>query len=114
MSTAGLSKRTVLVSGAGISGPALAYWLQRSGFAVTVVERAGALRAGGYPIDIRGTAIEVVRRMGILPRLRDAHVNPRRFTFFGADGGEIASVDAGGGGGAGDDLEVRRGDLATS
>ncbi|MBP8537940.1 FAD-dependent monooxygenase [Streptomyces sp. MK37H] len=110
------AKREVLISGAGISGPALAYWLHRSGCAVTVVEKSGALRAGGYPIDIRGTATEVVRRMGILPRLRDAHIDSRRCTFLDADGGEVASVNAHAVAGSveGQDLEVRRGDLATA
>jgi 2-polyprenyl-6-methoxyphenol hydroxylase-like FAD-dependent oxidoreductase len=109
------AKRRVLISGASISGPALAYWLHRSGFAVTVVEKAGALRDGGYPIDVRGTAIEVVRRMGILPQLRDAHIDSRRCTFLNADGSEVASVSprAVAGGVEGQDLEVRRGDLAT-
>jgi 2-polyprenyl-6-methoxyphenol hydroxylase-like FAD-dependent oxidoreductase len=108
------AKREVLISGASISGPALAYWLHRSGFAVTVVEKAGAPRDGGYPIDIRGTAIEAVRRMGILPRLRDAHIDSRRCTFLNADGSEVASVSpsAVAGGVEGQDLEVRRGDLA--
>lgn len=107
-------KRSVLISGASISGPALAYWLHRSGCAVTVVEKAGALRAGGYPIDVRGTAVEVVRRMGILPHLRDAHIDMRRCTFLDADGGEVASVSphAVAGSVEGQDLEVRRGDLA--
>jgi 2-polyprenyl-6-methoxyphenol hydroxylase-like FAD-dependent oxidoreductase len=104
----------VLISGASISGPALAYWLHRAGFAVTVVEKSGALRDGGYPIDIRGTAIDVVRRMGVLPQLRDAHVDSRRFTFLDADGSEVASVKAGSvvSSVEGQDLEVRRGDLA--
>ncbi|MDX3233752.1 FAD-dependent monooxygenase [Streptomyces sp. ME19-01-6] len=108
------AKREVLISGASISGPALAYWLHRSGFAVTVVEKAGALRDGGYPIDVRGTAIEVVRRMGILPQLRDAHIDSRRCTFLNADGSEVASVNARAVAGSveGQDLEVRRGDLA--
>ncbi|MCC5036327.1 FAD-dependent monooxygenase [Streptomyces sp. WAC 00631] len=107
-------KRRVLISGAGISGPALAYWLHRSGCAVTVVEKAGGPRDGGYPIDIRGTATEVVRRMGILPHLRDAHIDSRRCTFLNADGSEVASVDprALAGGAGGQDVEVRRGDLA--
>ncbi|GAA2525181.1 FAD-dependent monooxygenase [Winogradskya humida] len=104
-------KRTVLICGASISGPALAYWLHRAGFAVTVVEKAAALRGGGYPIDIRGTAIEVVRRMGILPRLRDTHISLRRYRFLDADGGEVASVGPGAGG---QDLEVTRGDLASA
>ncbi|MDQ1022135.1 FAD-dependent monooxygenase [Streptomyces afghaniensis] len=107
------AKRAVLISGAGISGPALAYWLHRSGYTVTVVEKAGALRDGGYPIDVRGTAIEVVRRMGVLPQLRDAHIDSRRCTFIDAGGGEVASLPphAVAGGVEGQDLEVRRGDL---
>ncbi|MFF1919476.1 FAD-dependent monooxygenase [Streptomyces sp. NPDC058221] len=108
------ARRKVLISGASIAGPALAYWLHRSGCAVTVVEKAGALRGGGYPIDVRGTATEVVRRMGILPQLRDAHIDSRRCTFLDADGGEVASLSpqAVAGGVDGQDLEVRRGDLA--
>ncbi|NYI03832.1 FAD-dependent monooxygenase [Allostreptomyces psammosilenae] len=108
------ARRAVLISGASIAGPALAYWLHRSGCAVTVVEKAGAPRDGGYPIDVRGTAMEVVRRMGILPQLRDAHVDSRRCTFLDADGGEVASLTPGAvtGGVEGQDLEVRRGDLA--
>ncbi len=75
----------VLISGASIAGPALAYWLRRYGFDVMVVEKAGAVRGGGYPIDIRGTALEVVHRMGILPELRKAHVDTRRLTFLNPD-----------------------------
>lgn len=110
------AKRKVLISGASISGPALAYWLHRSGFAVTVVEKAGALRGGGYPIDVRGTATEVVRRMGILPQLRDAHIDSRRCTFLNADGSRLSSVTprAVAGSVGGQDLEVRRGDLAAT
>ncbi|MFJ8919783.1 FAD-dependent monooxygenase [Streptomyces sp. NPDC102415] len=105
--------RTVLISGAGIAGPALAFWLNRCGHAVTVVEKAGTLRSGGYPIDVRGTALEVVRRMGILPRLREAHIDLRRLTFLEGDGGVVTSLHphAVTGGVAGRDLEVRRGDL---
>ncbi|MFJ9027513.1 FAD-dependent monooxygenase [Streptomyces sp. NPDC102274] len=106
-------RRKVLISGAGVAGAALAFWLNRYGFAVTLVEKAGTLRSGGYPIDVRGTALEVVRRMGLLPRLRDAHIDLRRLTFLDGDGGEVASVNPHTvtGGVAGQDLEVRRGDL---
>ncbi|MFG2589402.1 FAD-dependent monooxygenase [Streptomyces sp. NPDC048438] len=108
-------KRKILISGASIAGPALAYWLHRYGFAVTVVEKAGALRDGGYPIDVRGTATEVVRRMGILPRLRDAHIDSRRCTFLDADGSPLAAVHPRALGSVeGQDLEVRRGDLAAA
>lgn len=106
-------RRTVLVSGASIAGPVLAFWLTRHGYAVTVVERAPAVRSGGYPVDVRGTALEVVRRMGLLSRLRDAHIDLRRLTFLRGDGGEVASIHPHTvtGGVAGRDLEVRRGDL---
>ncbi|MEV4894600.1 FAD-dependent monooxygenase [Nonomuraea sp. NPDC055795] len=109
-------RRTILVSGASIAGPALAFWLNRYGYAVTVVEKAGTLRAGGYPIDVRGTALEVLRRMGLLPRLRDAHIDLRRLTFVDGDGGEVASIHphAVTGGVEGKDLEVRRGDLTNA
>ncbi|MGW6318881.1 FAD-dependent monooxygenase [Streptomyces sp. NPDC055099] len=106
-------RRKVLISGASVAGPALAFWLTRHGYAVTVVEKAATPRSGGYPIDVRGTALEVVRRMGILPRLRDAHIDTRRITFLDADGGTVAAINphAVAGGVAGEDIEVRRGDL---
>ena len=109
-------RRTVLICGAGIAGPVLAYWLQRYGFTVTVVEQAGAPRGGGYPIDVRGTAIDVVRRMGLLPELRRVHIKSRRFTFLEADGAEVASlpahlVDARG---TGESIEIARGDLTAA
>ncbi|CAM5426872.1 FAD-dependent oxidoreductase OS=Streptomyces tendae OX=1932 GN=GUR47_32250 PE=4 SV=1 [Streptomyces tendae] len=103
----------VLVSGASIAGPALAYWLHRHGYAVTVVEKAPAVRSGGYPVDVRGTALDVVEKMGILPQLRDAHIDLRRITFLDGDGGEVTSLHphAVTGGVTGRDLEIRRGDL---
>jgi 2-polyprenyl-6-methoxyphenol hydroxylase-like FAD-dependent oxidoreductase len=104
---------SVLISGASIAGPALAFWLRRYGFDVTVVEKSHTLRGGGYPIDIRGTALGVAERMGLLPRLREVHVDTRRITFLDADGGHVASLRPESlTRGDGHDLEVRRGDLA--
>lgn len=108
------TQRSVLVSGASIAGPALAYWLARHGYRVTVVEKADSLRAGGYPVDIRGTALDVVSRMGLLPRLSEAHVDSRHLTFLAADGATVASIrpETLTGGVEGRDLEVQRQDLA--
>lgn len=105
--------RSVLISGASIAGPALAFWLHRCGFEVTVVEKASAPRTGGYPIDLRGTAIEVAKRMGILPPLQQAHIDTRRITFLDAGGSEIARLAPHtlAGSVEGRDLEVARGDL---
>ncbi|MFF4381698.1 FAD-dependent monooxygenase [Kitasatospora sp. NPDC001547] len=114
MNTVSRPARRVLVSGASIAGPALAYWLDRYGFEVTVVEKAAAVRGGGYAVDIRGTAREVVERMGLLPRLRAAHVDSRRITFVDPAGRTVGSLrpEQLTGSEAGLDLEVRRGDLA--
>ncbi|MFE3543044.1 FAD-dependent monooxygenase [Nocardia sp. NPDC059177] len=107
------SSGTVLVSGASIAGPALAFWLHRYGFEVTVVEKSAGVRGGGYPIDVRGTAVEVAHRMGILPQLQRAHIDTRRVTFLEADGSRAAVVhpQAVVGGADGHDLEVPRGTL---
>ncbi|MFJ8863754.1 FAD-dependent monooxygenase [Streptomyces sp. NPDC102451] len=110
------SKGTVLVSGASIAGPALAYWLDRSGFRVTLVEKADGFRGGGYPIDIRGTALQVTDRMGITEQLRAAHVDTRKITFHTEAGRKLTSIrpEAISGGVQGRDIEVPRGTLATA
>lgn len=108
--------RTVLISGASISGPVLAYWLNRYGFRVTLVEKAPAFRGGGYPIDIRGTALQVTDRMGITNRLRAAHVDTRRLSFYNDAGRRVGSIrpDSISGGVEGRDIEVPRGTLANA
>lgn len=62
----------ILISGASVAGPVLAYWLTRSGFHVTVVERAPALRkTGGHAVDLFRPAMEISERMGVLPRIEE-------------------------------------------
>ncbi|WP_436533492.1 FAD-dependent monooxygenase [Actinoplanes sp. HUAS TT8] len=104
-----------LISGASIAGPALAYWLHRYGWDVTVVEKAAAVRAGGYPIDVRGTALDVLDRMGVLPQVRAAHIDTRRLTFMTPDGRTAGRISAEQltGGVEGRDLELPRGRLTT-
>lgn len=60
----------ILIVGAGIAGPTLAYWLQKSGHEVTIVEQAPELRSGGYLVDFWGAGFDVADRMGIVPELR--------------------------------------------
>jgi 2-polyprenyl-6-methoxyphenol hydroxylase-like FAD-dependent oxidoreductase len=60
----------ILISGASISGPVLAYWPTRYGFEVTVVERAPALRkTGGHAVDLFRPAMEISEKMGVLPKI---------------------------------------------
>ncbi|WP_040783333.1 FAD-dependent oxidoreductase [Nocardia pneumoniae] len=82
----------VLISGAGVAGSTLAYWLTRRGFAVTVVERAVGQRSSGNPVDVKGPAVDVVEKMGILPRLRAAGSRVERMTFVNAQGKRVAGL----------------------
>jgi len=59
----------VLIAGAGIAGPTLAYWLTRYGFTSTLIEKAPGLRTGGYVIDFWGAGYEIAERMGLLPEI---------------------------------------------
>jgi 2-polyprenyl-6-methoxyphenol hydroxylase-like FAD-dependent oxidoreductase len=104
-----------LISGASITGPALAFWLTRYGINATVVEKSSSLRGGGYPIDVRGTAVEVVERMGLYSRMRAAHVDSKSIGFVDARGTVLAKIDpeAITEGVRGKDIEIRRGDIAT-
>lgn len=58
-------RRTALISGAGIAGPTLAFWLRTAGFTPVLVESAPTLRSGGYVIDVWGVGYEIARRMGL-------------------------------------------------
>ncbi|MEW9554010.1 FAD-dependent monooxygenase [Nonomuraea sp. NPDC050783] len=102
----------ILISGASIAGTSAAYWLHRHGFAVTVVERAPAVREGGYKVDIRGAALRVVERMGLMDAIRARGTGMRVATHYDAAGRPVATMDADlFGGRTGDDAEIMRGDL---
>ncbi len=72
----------ILISGASIAGPTLAYWLTRHGFSVTVVERAPALRkAGGHAVDLFRPAVDISEKMGLLPRIEERATGANRMTL---------------------------------
>ncbi|MEW9550598.1 FAD-dependent monooxygenase [Nonomuraea sp. NPDC050783] len=105
-----MRNRNVLISGASVAGPALAYWLHRHGFTPTVVERAPALRDGGHAVDFRGRAhLSVLRRMGVLPALERARTGTGATWYVNDAGRPLAKLPADLFAG---DLEVLRGDLS--
>ncbi|MFJ9442501.1 FAD-dependent monooxygenase [Kitasatospora sp. NPDC101235] len=111
----GTRTTSVLVSGAGIAGTALAHWLNRYGFRVTVVERAPSLRDGGQAVDIRGTALTVVERMGLLEEVRARRTGLRGMSVVDADGHDLHRTTewtASGGPVGGPDVEILRDELA--
>jgi 2-polyprenyl-6-methoxyphenol hydroxylase-like FAD-dependent oxidoreductase len=101
----------VLISGAGVAGLALAFLLRGMGFDPVVVERAPAPRDGGQAVDLRGAAIEVAQRMGILEAVRAARTGTRGMSYVDAAGNRLASVDGAFGVIDRQDVEIVRGDL---
>jgi 2-polyprenyl-6-methoxyphenol hydroxylase-like FAD-dependent oxidoreductase len=82
----------ILISGASVAGPALAYWLHRHGMHATIVERADTVRPGGLAVDFRGTAMRVLEQMGILDELRAHATHSGDATVVDADGNRIATM----------------------
>jgi 2-polyprenyl-6-methoxyphenol hydroxylase-like FAD-dependent oxidoreductase len=73
----------VLVSGASIAGPVLAYWLTRRGLEVSVVERAPTLRkTGGHAVDLFRPAMEISAKMGVLSRIEERATGTKRLTMY--------------------------------
>ncbi len=103
----------ILISGAGVAGPTLAYWLARHGFHPTVIERSQRLRSSGNPVDVRGPAMPVAEAMGILPRLRAAATSATAMSVVDASGRQVARVRMPAAAGTGPEVEISRGDLAT-
>lgn len=102
----------ILIVGSSIAGPAAAFWLSRSGADVTVIERASALREGGYCVDIRGTALEVIARMGLRETLRPFEANTQSNAVVDARGRTFGQTARGFGVIDPEDIEILRGDLA--
>ncbi|MBF6062601.1 FAD-dependent monooxygenase [Nocardia terpenica] len=106
--------KSVLISGAGVAGSTLAYWLGRHGFSVTVVERAADQRSSGHPVDVKGPAVAVAEAMGVMPQLREVATRVERLLFVDDEGRPRARVRTTVfSGSAGDrEVEVSRADLA--
>jgi 2-polyprenyl-6-methoxyphenol hydroxylase-like FAD-dependent oxidoreductase len=104
-----VKNRTILISGASVAGPALAYWLGRYGFEATVVERAPAVRPGGYAVDFRGASVGVLERMGLLEEVQAKQTRVGAITIVDRNNRKVASMPDGFTSG---ELEILRGDLA--
>jgi 2-polyprenyl-6-methoxyphenol hydroxylase-like FAD-dependent oxidoreductase len=83
----------ILISGSGIAGPTLAYWLARRGFRPTVVERATGLRSSGSPIDVRAGAVDVAEGMGAMSAIRAAGTGTTGMNFVDGRGRRVGHVN---------------------
>src|SRR5580658_9556833 len=106
--------RNILISGAGVTGLALAYWLDRAGFAVTLVERSPAFRRGGQAVDVRGVALDVLKAMGLHPEADVLRTRSKGMSTLDANGNELERTEErtfSAGRLDSDDIEIFRDDL---
>jgi 2-polyprenyl-6-methoxyphenol hydroxylase-like FAD-dependent oxidoreductase len=82
--------KSVLISGAGIAGPALAFWLKAAGYEPTIVERAPALRSGGYVIDFWGLGYDLAERMGLIAEINRIGYHVREVRIVNDAGHRVA------------------------
>jgi 2-polyprenyl-6-methoxyphenol hydroxylase-like FAD-dependent oxidoreductase len=85
-----MTAKSVLISGAGIGGPTLAYWLKAAGFEPTLVEHASKLRTGGYVIDFWGLGYDIAARMGLLDEINRAGFHMREMRIVNGKGERIS------------------------
>ncbi|MET1072233.1 MAG: FAD-dependent oxidoreductase [Umezawaea sp.] len=103
----------ILISGAGMAGLSAALDLSARGHRITLVERAAHFRVNGSPIDIRGDALGIAERMGLLERIHERRVDTtEQVQFVDADGEPVARPTLADIGDSADDLEIAREDLA--
>jgi len=84
----------ILISGAGIAGPTLAYWLLRYGFECTIVEKAPHLRTGGYVVDFWGAGFDIADRMGLLPAIKHEGYAVREVRVVDREGKRVSGFPA--------------------
>jgi 2-polyprenyl-6-methoxyphenol hydroxylase-like FAD-dependent oxidoreductase len=102
----------VLISGAGPAGLTAAYWLRRYGYTPTIVERAPSLLIGGYKIDVRGAALEVLRQMGVHNAVVASHTDMQGAVLVDKEGNVVNRMSGHDfGHRVGGDVEIVRGTL---
>lgn len=88
-----INNKNVLISGAGIAGVTLAFWLKKFGFNPTIIEISPTLREGGYAIDFMGAGFDVAEKMGIIPALEKADLNISEIAFVDKDNNQHGSMN---------------------
>ena len=85
-----MSEKTVLISGIGIGGPTLAFWLQAAGFEPTLIEHAPAPRTGGYVVDFWGLGYDIAERMGLASDIERVGYQMREMRIVDDTGTRVA------------------------
>jgi len=106
-----MKEKKILITGASIAGPTLAYWLNRYGFSVIVAERAPEPRLGGQNIDVKGPAKEIAIKMGIEDIIRKKNTTERGIRWVNGENKTLAEFPKESSLSMTQELEILRGDL---
>lgn len=87
-----VNDKKVLISGASIAGLSTAYWLNKIGYKVTIVELASEPRTGGAAINVGGMALDVAKRMGLFDLLKANGLHLESWEFKDADDVTVGSM----------------------
>ncbi|HJT15822.1 MAG TPA: FAD-binding domain [Thermoanaerobaculia bacterium] len=85
----------IIINGIGVAGPALAFWLAKSGHEVLLVEQAPQLRSGGYIVDFWGIGYDIVEKMGLIDEVRALGYQIREVRFVDRNGRRKGGFDVG-------------------
>lgn len=90
-----MTNKNILISGAGIAGPTLAYWLKRYGFNPTIVEKSPISRQGGYIFGLdEKRGVEVLERMGVWPQVQAERFEGYQYVFVNEQNKRISTFNA--------------------
>jgi 2-polyprenyl-6-methoxyphenol hydroxylase-like FAD-dependent oxidoreductase len=105
----------VLISGAGIAGPTLAWFLAKTGARITILEKNKIILPHGQNVDLQGSAVTAVRRMGLLDKVKQRNTKETGTQFIGPNGKPFAPfpVTEGSSASMTSEYEILRGDLAS-
>ncbi len=78
--------KKILVVGAGVAGPAVCYWLNKFGFSPTLIEKNKTIRKGGYAMDVRGVAVNIIKKIGIYKAICDMRTQIEYSHYVDAQG----------------------------
>jgi 2-polyprenyl-6-methoxyphenol hydroxylase-like FAD-dependent oxidoreductase len=88
-----MDNKNILISGAGIAGVSLAFWLKKFGFNPTIIELSPKLREAGYAIDFMGAGFNVAEKMGLIPGLEKVDINISKLVFVDENNREKGSMN---------------------
>ncbi|RFS16797.1 FAD-dependent monooxygenase [Emticicia sp. C21] len=80
-----LKDKKVLISGASFAGLSTAYWMNKLGYQVTIVEIGNGLKRGGTPVNIEQDTVGTVKRMGLFESIKANRISMEMLEFKNAD-----------------------------